>query len=118
MYDADAADYLLEPPEPVTWQGQWLQERGYVPDEETVLQEFYRTLEEADSKEWYTNTCSRCKKKIVYVPYAYALGEGHVYSTAGRAEVQISHFCEYCFDLVTKEPEEDFSAEENVVDNT
>ena len=36
-----------------------------------------------------------------------ALCQGHIYSDAGMAEVDITGLCEHCFDRITKEPEED-----------
>lgn len=51
--------------------------------------------------------CPRCKHTPFFVPYDYALLEGHVYSDAGMNERRITNYCEFCFDLVTAEPEDE-----------
>lgn len=51
--------------------------------------------------------CARCKHYPFFVPHDEALLEGHVYSQAGMQELPISGYCEFCFDLVTKEPDEE-----------
>lgn len=51
--------------------------------------------------------CPRCKHYPFYVPHNEALLEGHVYSQAGMDELPISRYCEFCFDLVTAESEEE-----------
>lgn len=51
--------------------------------------------------------CMRCKKMCVYLPHDHALIQGHVYSHDGLAEYQITKLCEFCFDEVTKEPDEE-----------
>ena len=50
--------------------------------------------------------CPRCKHFPFYAPHDEALIEGHVYSEEGMAEIGITGYCEFCFDLVTKEPDE------------
>lgn len=51
--------------------------------------------------------CPRCKHYPYFVPHDEALLEGHVYSDDGMAEIGITGYCEFCFDLITKEPDED-----------
>lgn len=51
-------------------------------------------------------TCVECHQTMVNLPYLYALIEGHVYSEAGVKEVEITRLCEWCFDIITAEPEE------------
>lgn len=51
--------------------------------------------------------CTRCHHYPYFVPHDEALLEGHVYSQAGMDELPISGYCEFCFDLVTKEPDEE-----------
>lgn len=51
--------------------------------------------------------CPRCKHYPFFVPHDEALLEGHVYSELGMNEVNITGYCEFCFDLVTKEPDEE-----------
>jgi len=54
-----------------------------------------------------SRTCLHCKKEIVYLPHHTALIEGHVYSLDGYTEVSITGLCEFCFDRITAEPEEE-----------
>ena len=52
--------------------------------------------------------CPRCNNFPFYAPHDEALIEGHVYSHDGMVEAtQITGYCEYCFDLITKEPDHD-----------
>lgn len=51
--------------------------------------------------------CPRCRHYSFHAPYDYALIEGHIYSDAGAAEVYITGYCEFCFDEITEEPDED-----------
>lgn len=54
--------------------------------------------------------CVICKKNGLYIPYDYALIEGHCYSEAGMQEyTRISKVCEYCFDKMHKDfdPDDD-----------
>lgn len=48
-----------------------------------------------------------CGSYLVYLPYTHAIAPGHIYSDAGVREVSITGMCEFCFDEVTAEPEED-----------
>jgi len=56
--------------------------------------------------------CQRCHHYPFFAPHEEALLEGHVYSQAGMDELQISGYCEFCFDLVTKEPDEETRGDE------
>ena len=48
--------------------------------------------------------CIHCKKAGVYLPYEYALIEGHVYSHEGMEDyTNITRVCEYCFDKMCAE---------------
>lgn len=51
--------------------------------------------------------CPRCKNYSFFAPHDEALIEGHVYSRDGLAEIRITGYCEFCFDLITAEPEEE-----------
>ena len=51
--------------------------------------------------------CPRCKHYPYFAPHDEALLEGHVYSDAGMEELKITGYCEFCFDLITKEPDEE-----------
>lgn len=55
-------------------------------------------------------TCPRCKNYSFFAPHDEALIEGHVYSHDGLAEIRITGYCEFCFDLITVEPEEEEEA--------
>lgn len=50
--------------------------------------------------------CPRCRHYPFYAPHDEALVEGHIYSPEGLAEREITGYCEYCFDEVTREPED------------
>jgi hypothetical protein len=51
--------------------------------------------------------CPRCRHYPFFAPHDEALIEGHVYSHDGVAEIRITGYCEFCFDLITEEPEEE-----------
>jgi len=51
--------------------------------------------------------CPMCKNYLFYAPHDEALIEGHVYSPEGLAEIGITGLCEFCFDRVTAEPNEE-----------
>jgi hypothetical protein len=51
--------------------------------------------------------CPRCKHFPYFAPHDKALLEGHVYSDDGMAEIGITGYCEFCFDLITAEPDEE-----------
>lgn len=51
--------------------------------------------------------CPMCKNFLFYAPHDEALIEGHVYSTDGLAEIQITGYCEFCFDKITEEPDDE-----------
>ena len=55
-------------------------------------------------------SCPMCKNYPFFAPHDEALIEGHVYSHDGIAEIRITGYCEFCFDKVTAEPEEDDEA--------
>jgi Pyruvate/2-oxoacid:ferredoxin oxidoreductase delta subunit len=55
----------------------------------------------------YDMRCMNCKKAVFYAPHPEGLIEGHVYSQNGMLEYRISRYCEFCFDKVTEEDEED-----------
>lgn len=50
--------------------------------------------------------CVICNKVPFYATDNCARMEGHVYSALGIKEFRISRYCEWCFDLIMKEPEE------------
>lgn len=51
--------------------------------------------------------CPRCGNYSFHAPWDHALIEGHVYSNDGAREIYITGYCEFCFDLVTEEPDEE-----------
>jgi hypothetical protein len=51
--------------------------------------------------------CPKCKHHPFFAPHDEALLEGHVYSHDGLAEIRITGYCEFCFDLITAEPDEE-----------
>lgn len=51
--------------------------------------------------------CPKCKHYPFFAPHDEALIEGHVYSHDGLAELRITGYCEFCFDLITAEPDEE-----------
>lgn len=51
--------------------------------------------------------CPRCQHHSFNALWTHALIEGHVYSYAGIRELDITGYCEFCFDHLTKEPDED-----------
>lgn len=69
--------------------------------------ELVTLLQEGADEAGLSNRCPRCQHYPFFAPNDEALIEGHVYSQAGLAEVQITRYCEFCFDLVTVEPDEE-----------
>ena len=51
--------------------------------------------------------CPSCKNYVFFAPFHEALIEGHVYSNDGIAELRITGYCEFCFDRITAEPDEE-----------
>jgi len=51
--------------------------------------------------------CPMCKNYPFFAPHYEPLIEGHVYSHDGMAEIGITGYCEWCFDKITIEPEEE-----------
>jgi hypothetical protein len=54
--------------------------------------------------------CRHCKQAIYFYPARKAEQEGHVYSQAGSDEIGITGVCEWCFDKITAEPDEEKEA--------
>lgn len=50
--------------------------------------------------------CMNCKFPCFYYPHTNSLMPGHCYTKLGVAEVKISGLCEWCFDQITKEPDD------------
>lgn len=69
--------------------------------------ELIRLLQTSADEAKMSRPCPRCKHYPYFVPHDEALLEGHVYSQAGMDELPITGYCEFCFDLVTKEPDEE-----------
>lgn len=69
--------------------------------------EFEQAEREYERERAARGTCLSCKEAVFFVAHNHAQREGHIYSDAGLSEFRISGFCEYCFDKVTAEPEED-----------
>lgn len=72
--------------------------------------ELLTLLQEGSDEAKTGRPCPRCKHYPFFAPYDEALIEGHVYSRAGIAEIGLSCYCEFCFDLVTQEPDEEDEA--------
>lgn len=51
--------------------------------------------------------CPKCKNYPFFAPHDEAIIEGHVYSHDGMEELRITGYCEFCFDKITQEPDED-----------
>lgn len=51
--------------------------------------------------------CPNCQHVPFHAPWHEAVIEGHVYSRDGLNELHITRLCEYCFDLITAEPDEE-----------
>ena len=64
-------------------------------------------LRDTSNEAQISRPCPRCKNVPFYAPHGEALIEGHVYSRDGVAEIRITGYCEFCFDLVTQEPDEE-----------
>jgi hypothetical protein len=52
-----------------------------------------------------TDRCVFCKKAFFFYAADKGVCQGHVYSTAGAKETQISGICEFCFDATTGDDE-------------
>ena len=46
--------------------------------------------------------CINCGQRIFHLEGDYGVMAGHIYSWSGRKEMNISGFCEYCFDKITQ----------------
>jgi hypothetical protein len=83
-------------------------EVGYVvnlkKDQQYINTRFMR--DKANSTEDYEMRCL-LGEKVYYVPNDKALMPGHIYSTVGMDEWQISKMCEYHFDKATLWDEEE-----------
>ncbi len=64
-------------------------------------------LQEGSDEAKMGPVCPNCKHYPFYAPHDEALLEGHVYSRDGLAERRITGLCEFCFDLITVEAEEE-----------
>lgn len=67
-------------------------------------------LQEASDEAKMGRPCPRCKHYPFFAPHDEALIEGHVYTHDGIAEIRITGYCEFCFDLITAEPDEEEEA--------
>ena len=54
-----------------------------------------------------TPKCVNCGNAIFFYEWHEALTKGHVYSAAGRREIRLSGYCEFCFDELADELEGD-----------
>ena len=69
--------------------------------------EILTLLQEGSDETAMGRPCPRCKHYPFFAPHDEALIEGHVYSRAGFDEVRLTGYCEFCFDLITQEPDEE-----------
>jgi hypothetical protein len=69
--------------------------------------ELLTLLQEGANEAKMGRPCPRCKNYLFYAPHDEALIEGHVYSRDGLAEIRITGYCEWCFDLITQEHDEE-----------
>lgn len=51
--------------------------------------------------------CIQCKTRMFYAQDTEARIPGHIYSAAGLKEAGITYLCEFCFDQITAEPEDE-----------
>jgi hypothetical protein len=51
--------------------------------------------------------CLNCGKRPLFILHSHAVCKGHIYSELGRTEFGISQLCEFCFDEITAEPEDE-----------
>jgi hypothetical protein len=58
--------------------------------------------------------CMVCKKYVFFCEDEYSRIEGHIHSWMGQKEMGISGCCEYCFDKMFAEPDEDELTEQEV----
>lgn len=72
--------------------------------------ELLTLLQEGADEAAMGRQCPMCKHYPFLAPHDEALMEGHVYSHAGIDEVRITGYCEFCFDLITQEPDEEDKA--------
>lgn len=64
-------------------------------------------MKEIAESDGYYLKCSKCRELVIYLPLDHPVGMGHIYSDDGVREYDITRLCEYCFDEITKEPDED-----------
>lgn len=69
--------------------------------------ELLTLLREAADEVKMGSPCPKCKHIPFYAPHDEPLIEGHVYSRDGLQEIRITGYCEFCFDLITAEPDEE-----------
>jgi hypothetical protein len=69
--------------------------------------ELLTLLQEAANESKLGRPCPVCGNHLFYAPHTEALIAGHVYSNEGLMEVRITGYCEFCFDRITAEPEEE-----------
>jgi len=69
--------------------------------------ELLTLLQEGSDETEMGRPCPKCEHYPFFAPHDEALIEGHVYSRAGFDEVRITGYCEFCFDLVTQENDEE-----------
>lgn len=84
-------------------------ENGDTTDERRV--ELLTLLQEGADEAKMSRPCPKCKHYPFFAFYDEALIEGHVYSHEGMAEIRITGYCEFCFDLITAEPDEEDDTE-------
>jgi len=66
-----------------------------------------KVREMAEAIPHYELRCMNCKHAVVDIPYTHALAAGMIYSRAGKREYRISQCCEFCFDKITEELEDE-----------
>ena len=59
-----------------------------------------------DDQQAGMHTCPHCKQRCFFDPETRPTKPGQVYSQAGMAELNITGYCEHCFDEITREPDE------------
>jgi hypothetical protein len=69
-------------------------------------------LQEGANESKMGRPCPMCKNYPFFAPHDEALIEGHVYSHEGLAEIRITGYCEFCFDRITMEPDEEEETDE------
>jgi len=73
---------------------------GFITIDESIRQTAVKAQEKKLGRQ-----CPSCKQYPFYYPHGTAVCQGHVYSMAGKSELGMSGYCEFCFDAIEPEDE-------------